>query len=341
MRCFKDYVGLKYCSSETPESNYWINYEPGISLKVLDKIADAEQKSYAGVWDEVQERAIVKMEAKILNKLTSYIRTNTIQEVEGFGILADPINSLTPANQWQGVYIYSDLFKYNEAYLKSFDFYSTSVKTDAVFKLYNTWNGELLDTITTDLVIGFNTIKINYTAINNPLYFTRLFLCYDGSLIDSVDSRTQYKGAGWFGGSGTCWNTPQYYGSSYTYLTGAYSLDSGVDPTTNTLVTSSNTYGISLNYYIKCSLSAYICSVRELFKNAWVKLLAYEILQERITSTRLNFITVSDVEETKLQRDSFYKEFEESLGDTFENLRLPVDECFTCNSQFQHTYSRP
>ncbi len=341
MRCFKNYVGLKYCSPVTPESNYYINYEQGINLRMLDKIADDEQKSYAGVWDEVQERAIVKIEAKILNKLTNYIKTNTIQEVESFGIQKDPIISLTSANQWQGVYSYSNLFKYNEVYVKSFTFYSLSVKAKAEFRIYNTWNGELLKTIATDLVIGFNEIAVNYAIPNNPVYFTRFFLCYDGSLIDGIESLSQYKGLGWIIGSTTCFDSPQFYSSYYTMMQGATSSDSAIDPTENTLSKGSNTYGLTINYSVRCSLTSYICSIRELFKNAWIKLLAYEILQERLTSQRLNFITVSDGEETKAQRDQFYKDFEESLTDVFENLRVPNDDCFECNTQVQHTYSRP
>jgi hypothetical protein len=244
-------------------------------------------------------------------------------------------------NQWQGIYSYSNLFKYNEVYIKSFTFYSKTVKTGAEFRIYNTWNGELLKTITANLVVGFNEVAVNYSVPNNPVYFTRFFLCYDGALLDSIESYSQYKGEGWMMGSPSCFESPQFYSSYYTMMQGASSVDTSADPTQNTLATGSNTYGLTLNYSVRCSLASYICSIRELFKNAWIKLLAYEILQERLTSPRLNFITVSDLDETKAQRDNFYSDFEESLTDVFENLQVPYDECFDCNTQVQHTYSRP
>lgn len=59
MGCFNGYVGLRYCSFEAPEvfSDMFVNDVPGISLEFLDHIADEEQKTFLGVWANVNTTA--------------------------------------------------------------------------------------------------------------------------------------------------------------------------------------------------------------------------------------------------------------------------------------------
>lgn len=53
--CLIDYIGFQVCAGQdAPESNLYINTLPGISLESIDKIADAEQVTYLGVWNDAQ-----------------------------------------------------------------------------------------------------------------------------------------------------------------------------------------------------------------------------------------------------------------------------------------------
>lgn len=58
MDCFIDYIGVKGCDSTEPESGVYINDLPGVTLENIERIANAEQITFAGVWDEVQKRSI-------------------------------------------------------------------------------------------------------------------------------------------------------------------------------------------------------------------------------------------------------------------------------------------
>lgn len=70
MDCFIDHIGLSYCESENvynqPASGIYLNTLPGISIESIDKIADAEQVTYKGVWDDVQKSAIRQFKIDVI-----------------------------------------------------------------------------------------------------------------------------------------------------------------------------------------------------------------------------------------------------------------------------------
>lgn len=70
MDCLTDYIGLKICGNETSGSGQFINSLPGISLESVDKIADAEQITYAGVWADVQAEAANRFYIDVVNELS-------------------------------------------------------------------------------------------------------------------------------------------------------------------------------------------------------------------------------------------------------------------------------
>lgn len=72
MTCFTDYIGLSNCVQGVytqPPSGIYINSLPGISLENIEKTADAEQVSYAGVWRDVQAFALAQFRMDLLNEI--------------------------------------------------------------------------------------------------------------------------------------------------------------------------------------------------------------------------------------------------------------------------------
>lgn len=72
MECFIDYIGLLNCTVgayESPPSGIYINSLPGISIENTDKIADAEQVTYRGVWVDVQAFALAQFRLDVLNEI--------------------------------------------------------------------------------------------------------------------------------------------------------------------------------------------------------------------------------------------------------------------------------
>lgn len=72
LTCFLDFVGLQNCGGvyEESESGLYINSLPGISLESIDKIADAEQVTYKGVWADIQTEAMVRLKIDFITELT-------------------------------------------------------------------------------------------------------------------------------------------------------------------------------------------------------------------------------------------------------------------------------
>jgi hypothetical protein len=76
MDCLKDYIGVGGCDAPVysyqintvvqPASGFYINIDlPAISLKQMDKIADEEQRTFLGLWNEIQDRAIRKFRIRV------------------------------------------------------------------------------------------------------------------------------------------------------------------------------------------------------------------------------------------------------------------------------------
>lgn len=70
MDCLTGYIGLKVCGTETSESGLFINSLPGISFESVEKIADSEQISYAGVWRDVQAEAQARFFVDVIDEIS-------------------------------------------------------------------------------------------------------------------------------------------------------------------------------------------------------------------------------------------------------------------------------
>lgn len=79
MECFIDHIGLLNCTVgayESPPSGIYINSLPGISIENTDKIADAEQVTYRGVWVDVQAFALAQFRLDVIAELNKCFKLN-------------------------------------------------------------------------------------------------------------------------------------------------------------------------------------------------------------------------------------------------------------------------
>lgn len=95
--CLKDYIGILVCADDTPsDSGLYINSLPGISLESIDKIANADQKTYLGVWADIQQTAYIKFKTDFITQLTKCFEITRKCDYES--LLCDNIETL--ANAW-------------------------------------------------------------------------------------------------------------------------------------------------------------------------------------------------------------------------------------------------
>lgn len=78
LNCLLDYIGLQACQGiyEQPVSGLYINSLPGISLESIDKIADSEQVTYVGVWDDAQQEAMIRFRIDFIQEITKCYKIN-------------------------------------------------------------------------------------------------------------------------------------------------------------------------------------------------------------------------------------------------------------------------
>lgn len=93
MECYIDLVGIKGCG-EIPAGG-WINTLPGISLEVIDNIADSEQITYKGVWSDIQKEASVQFKHDLISKINECYDINTECDYEDIICMEENIALLT------------------------------------------------------------------------------------------------------------------------------------------------------------------------------------------------------------------------------------------------------
>lgn len=72
MNCFLNHIGLLYCGAgvyDQPGSGVFLNSLPGISIENIDKIADSEQVTYIGVWNDVQAFALAQFRLDLMTEI--------------------------------------------------------------------------------------------------------------------------------------------------------------------------------------------------------------------------------------------------------------------------------
>lgn len=98
MTCFIDHIGLSYCEPgvyNVPSSGIYLNSLPGISIESIDKIADSEQVTYLGVWDDVQTSAVAQFKLDVMNEMSKCYSLS--KDCDYSALICENIDELTLA----------------------------------------------------------------------------------------------------------------------------------------------------------------------------------------------------------------------------------------------------
>lgn len=323
--CLDNYIGLdKGCTSVASESGLFVNTLPGISLKMLANIAQEEQENYIGVFNEVYSRALNELESDVLIKAQKYFKTTLLADNSNTGYYADPYVTSTSTNEFKGTTIEVDArnSRFLSIIVNSVQLYLPTAVNDNIY-IYNLMNGKLLDTIAFEGLEGINTIEVGKSYITYG-QDTKIFICYNSNDVgDSV-------------------NTTSVDDSPIAITRGAKisTLSSVIK---DNLTYDGNSYGIVANYNLKCDISEFICTSKEVFKYAlWWKLGA-NIMLERRLSNRLNKYTLdmSDLQKKQIHED-YIDKYDEIMDSVMDNLEVNNDNvCFTCRKERNYKYLRP
>lgn len=335
MDCLKGYIGLKGCGNTTPPSGRYVNSLPGIRLKVLDNLADSEQKTYATVWDDVQERAIANMRNKVTAMFAERYRLKKILQLIDLGEEIDTINNQTSADAEYRGFTYELSFANGDSkpssmqqfYLQTLSVY-LKASGDFTVKVFDLDLKKQLYTKTvTGGTTGWNTVNIYQAFVGQ-----RFFVCYDSTGKDSAyKAITDY--------TNDCCDAcvSAIYGNNCTgTIRGAKSSTASAYSITQ----GSDTYGLSAVFSLLCSFDNVVCKSLKTFEAPYWYALGEEIMVERLASSRVNLTTI-DTKEAEELRGYLGQKFQEELKLAIAGIDLDLaDCCIECNAAIMYAESR-
>ena len=168
MTCLVDYIGFQACGGvyESPVSGLYINTLPGVSLESIDKIADSEQISYKGVWDDAQTEAAIRFKMDFISEVTKCYKITRTCDYEDF--ICDNLELL--ANAWR--YLLGNqlmIFRLYSTRLNRF----TTIDLDNAKELRDYYQVEYEKALSQAVrLIDFSTCCMECTS--NPEYVTYL-----------------------------------------------------------------------------------------------------------------------------------------------------------------------
>lgn len=316
--CLQNYIGIRgFCDDVTPASELFVNDLPGISLKMIASLANEEQESFSGLWDEIRRRSIAMIEADIVSAMRPYFNHDVLVDNTLSGYYRTDFEDHTePAsNNLKGTGFDIRECRNMELFINSIQiFFATAHSGNIQIFDYNT--GAVLDTIAYTADVGFNDIQINkeYAILGQR---KRIAILYDGNL-SATQSTTR---------DAACCD------SSIAEVKGVQ-VPVGTAVTKPNLTLDDNTHGMLVNFNIQCSISNFVCSSRELFKMAqWYKY-GEQLMSERLISDRLNQYTMVNQDRAEALMNLYTEKYVENMDAVLDGLEpLSDGRCFTCNKR--------
>lgn len=310
MGCLKTLINVRGCSQDVQPFVY-LNSLQGITIKSLDSISNEDRITYVATLEAIIERAYRRM----INDLAinAGIQLNSFQETYCIGRLNDPLEFVPASGAiLQGIQFKFQASKYLSLYIGSLFFYSNVVQT-LNFYVYDNVSGQILDTITADLVVGENNIVVNKSYFPGR-YSQRVMIVYNSA--DSGYYKSTAEAC--HDACCTCEGLP-------CASTGCF-WGSGVA----NLATTHETYGLGVEYALECSWERLICSNARLFSQAILYAAGVEYIYELESSYRFNQYTSTKKEENQERKKLFEKRYLQELKAAIQGLNFQDNCCFEC-----------
>ncbi len=291
----------------------------GVTIKMMEKLTTEEANTFPLFWQDIQTRAIRRMQMASQLEFQERYRIANIQKSYNLEKDIDATITTPAAAEYRGIYVDDNFYVIdNEVkfsalqnhWVQTLFFYSPIVQANSVIKIFDYDLNTVLDTFTQDFVIGWNTIQVNrsYQAY-------KIFMGVDSTNFNSVTKILP--------------STTQIFPVN---VRGA-SMTIGAD--TSTLDIGQNTFGLSGIFSVKCKYDNIICNNLDLFAIPYSNFCASELMLERMASSRWNMFTVTQkqAEELKAHYDL---EAESSMKLACNGIDLDMsDICLECNEGLQ------
>jgi hypothetical protein len=315
MNCLTDYIGLRGCSTTTPDSGLYVNDLPGISLKQIVSLTNEEEKTYLELWDMIQRRGQNRFSLDVREQMSKAYKIKSINQ----GINVNGISAGTGTIPSDGNYGFTiEYDTMNTGYVPS-PMSFIHIQQIAFTADFSTLNANIyfididknqtILTLTKDIGYGNNLFEVNQTFTN----VGRLFV---GIHFDQGYSYTSIK-------------APSNY---WTGCCGAIVRGAKLDMEYHF---GQELYGFSPIFTVGCSWDGLICQNKNIFSRAFWYLLGIEILTEVIYSSKLNQFTTVNLQKANELRTEYQVEYMKALGQICSGMNLDCDCCLECGGSVQ------
>jgi hypothetical protein len=340
MDCLKNYIGLRHCS-QNPASGIYLNILPGMSTELADKIANSEQVSFVKVWEDVQDRAILRLKNDIINNLLSEqkadFRSIIYQTKKLFRSQRDAVS--IPSNpEYRGVYFALPesryiSFRLNEVYL----FSKEVVDVTTTLKVFDV--NDSLELYSEEIVIqpGLNVIKVG-EIFDLKYQLIELFVGVDCTNIETIETLNEYYN--WYdSGDLACGNSCDIGAYGYLQLYPAILPIPG-EATFSNIDRGGQGNGVVVGAEVLCSIDQFICENIHHFQQSYLYILGAEMLLQKqssgVGSSRMNWFTSTNLEQTDITRTEFERRYVSNLKREIRSIPLKGEsKCFTCEGNLE------
>lgn len=330
MNCLQDFIGINYCGAPVPDSGVYINDLPGINLIGLDKIADAEQKTFAAVWEAIQKRSLLRFSSAVNNEFGRRYRLKRLnQSIVLPEIVNTTTNQTAAANEKRGFTLKIGGEQWVSAlqsiHIQSLRLYQkTAVNT--TIKFYDV-TGAILNEVKSISVtgaVGWQTVNVNTTFHG----VSKLFVGYDATGISSPETKIDSS-------LDACdCDACECYPCGIKVQPAKYN---GTDITTG-----NNTFGLSGIVSSVCDFNNIACTNKAMFTTALWYLQGAEAMAERIYTDRINRYTTVDLNKARDLREEWELQFRQELMAAINGIDLSLNDCcIECNHQVTSVEMRP
>jgi len=279
-KCFEGFLKFRTlrCAGQefvpSKSGKYFEDLE-GISL---GKIADVTTEKYKSVQEFVDQRtqhAISCLMDEMLVKLPDH-KFKQAERTHKFGHFTK--ETILPSAKYRGVKLRKQNTPLSYIYIEYVTIKSNTTKPGQIIKIFegDLSNQENLKQIEVDLIAG-KEIKV---AVNERFYGKNVFIVSENSDVTMFNSRLYSHNACNY--EGECYNEMYY---SYGY---PYAMITGFDGEKH----SSKTFGIKVEYSIRCEKELLLCRLAQECKNAILYRAGVEILKEWLSGDRLTFVSI-------------------------------------------------
>lgn len=311
MECLRDFVGpFTGCGAPTPLSGMYLSQLPGIEFQNIEQIANKEQVSWSGVWDDVQATTIDTFREDIIEEFGKRYMLKQITQTVDLGkqidtsILTPPVSDTTNGLLIETMQSGQQCIGSNlmAIYIQQLYFYWEG--TDPTPTITITFKDADLLNVERTIVVDYPVAGWNTIWVDSTFAARRLYVLASGNFDNYVKQDLSLFNLDNFGGyTWGAYANMGYLSFSFSSC-GIQSRINGVsyNSAANTAITGPNCFGISCVMSTRCTWDSVVCANKKHFASAWQHCLAIELLNYRINTSRVNrWVTVEKKQAQELQ----------------------------------------